>query len=58
MTLYDRDGIIFTHYVIILPEYKKKKKNVHPVHTPAAVDYGTFNFGDFSSSSFVWRVFI
>jgi hypothetical protein len=35
------------------------KKNVYPVHTPAAVDYNMFNFGEFLSiSNFVWRAFI
>jgi hypothetical protein len=33
-----------------------KKKNVYPVHKPAAVDYIMLNLGEFlSSSNFVWR---
>jgi hypothetical protein len=39
--------------------YFEYKKNVYPVHTPAAVDYNMFNFGEFLSiSNFVWRAFI
>jgi hypothetical protein len=35
------------------------KKNVYPIHKPAAVDYVMFNYGEFLSiSDFVWRVFI
>jgi hypothetical protein len=36
-----------------------QKKNVYPVHKPAAVDYIMFNFDEYLSiSKFVWRAFI
>jgi hypothetical protein len=39
--------------------FENKKKNVYPVHTPAAVDYIMFNFGEYVSIRiFVWRAFI
>jgi hypothetical protein len=44
---------------VFLKSFFEHKKNVYPVHTPAAVDYILFNFGEFLSiSNFVWRAFI
>jgi hypothetical protein len=44
--------------LLFYQKHRNFQKNVYPVHTPAAVDYIIFNFGDFLSiSNFVWRAF-
>jgi hypothetical protein len=43
-------GMISLIIVFSKKNSSNTKKNVYPVHTPAAVDYIVFNFCDFSSS--------
>jgi hypothetical protein len=50
MSIIEREIYRWHYFYTLCYNFTRIQKNDHPVHTPAAVDYSTFKFGDFSSS--------